>query len=549
MPETFPFQAFYIEARGNHIPCPSSGSALLSIPVYLLSSSTDERGERMSETSLQIFQEQTAEYRMIPYVRTFFSDTLTPIEVFQKLREYAVFLLESKDEASPWSRYSFIGLNPQYTIRDRSSSYEFVNRTGEVIQKNQSLSQLVEQAIQYLQPAPAEVDIPFRGGAVGVVPYDSVEDFEPDLKTENEKPREDNITLQFCETIIALDHVTKELTFIHYDTETAFAAADRFENARSSVARFMQKLTRGGRDDLFSAPAAKQTTVNFREVNSLYPKEKFKQDVERIKDYIKAGDIFQAVLSQRFERTVSVSAFDIYRALRMINPSPYLFYLKLGTQEVVGSSPERLIQVQDSHVEIHPIAGTRKRGNSMEEDEGLIDELLQDEKERAEHYMLVDLARNDVGRVAEYGSVDTPVLLEIGKFSHVMHIISKVTGRLQEGVTPIEALQASFPAGTVSGAPKFRAMEILKELEPHRRGIYAGAVCYLGYDGNIDSCIAIRTMIVEGGKAKIQAGAGIVADSIPENEYEETQNKAAALLKAIEAAETMFSEKEENQGV
>ncbi len=220
--------------------------------------------------------------------------------------------------------------------------------------------------------------------------------------------------------------------------------------------------------------------VSFAHVNSNYNKEAFIADVEKIKEYIRAGDVFQTVLSQRFEMEVSASALEVYRVLRMVNPSPYLFYLKFDDLEVVGSSPERLVQVQDGHVEIHPIAGTRKRGKDEAEDKALAEELLADEKERAEHYMLVDLARNDVGRIAEYGSVETPTLLEIGKFSHVMHIISKVTGRLRQGTEPLEALMASFPAGTVSGAPKIRAMEILQELEPTKRGLYAGAIGYLG---------------------------------------------------------------------
>ncbi|SFP41852.1 anthranilate synthase component I [Salibacterium halotolerans] len=504
----------------------------------------------MSETTFSTFCKQAQNYNMIPYVRTFFTDTLTPIEVFQTFQKEAVFLLESKDEASPWSRYSFIGLCPQFTITEKGGNYTFTDKKGKRLKENTSLPVLFEEAIDYLAPAPPEVDIPFRGGAVGVIPYDSVEDFEPDLKKREDVPKEDQVTLQLCETIIAMDHENRELTFIHYDKDAELSLSDRFDRASAGVNRLLDMLTAGGRTPgHLQPPLEKKTEADFTKVHSYYPKEKYEQDVERIKEYIEAGDIFQAVLSQRFEREVSVEAFDIYRALRMINPSPYLFYLKLGEKEVVGSSPERLIQVQDRHIEIHPIAGTRKRGESVEEDEELSRDLLQDEKERAEHYMLVDLARNDAGRVAEYGSVNTPVLLDIGKFSHVMHMISKVTGRLKEGITPIEALQASFPAGTVSGAPKFRAMEILKNLEPHRRGIYSGAVCYLGYDGSIDSCISIRTMIVENGKAKVQAGAGIVADSLPEKEYEETQNKAAALLKAIEAAEAVFPKKEENHHV
>ncbi|SFE34015.1 anthranilate synthase component I [Alteribacillus iranensis] len=500
----------------------------------------------MSETSFASFQYQSSHYNMVPYVRRFFTDTITPIEMYQCFKEEAVFLLESKDEASPWSRYSFLGLSPQYQITDTDGLYQFQDKDGTVLIESEDLAISFDKAIRHLHPAPPEVSIPFKGGAVGVIPYDSVEDFETGLKEDGASTKEESVHLMFCQTLIALDHETKELTFIYYESNREADASIRYDHAQIHVARLMNQLAKTKHSDsAFIPPMVLSHGYDYEKVASNYPKDKFINDVEKIKEYIKAGDVFQAVLSQRFEKEITVDAFDIYRALRMINPSPYMFYLKLGDTEVVGSSPERLIQVQDKHLEIHPIAGTRKRGETAEEDDELSADLLNDEKEIAEHYMLVDLARNDVGRAAEYGSVETPVLLEIGKFSHVIHIISKVTGRLAKGIQPIEALQASFPAGTVSGAPKFRAMEILKELEPEPRGIYAGAVCYLGFDGNIDSCIAIRTMIVKGNKARVQAGAGIVADSVPEKEYEETQNKAAALLKAIEAAENMFGSLEE----
>jgi len=247
------------------------------------------------------------------------------------------------------------------------------------------------------------------------------------------------------------------------------------------------------------------------------------------------------VLSQRFSLPIRITGFQLYRMLRKINPSPYLFYLQTSDAEIVGSSPEKLVQVQNRKIEIHPIAGTRRRGRTKQEDALLAEELLHDPKERAEHYMLVDLARNDIGKVAKYGTVKTPVLMEIGKFSHVMHLISKVTGELKDDVHPIDALLSAFPAGTVSGAPKVRAMQILNELEPTARGVYAGTVAYIGFDGNIDSCIAIRTAVVKDGYAYVQAGAGIVADSIPELEWKETRNKASALIKAIELAETVFA--------
>ncbi|MFB5661675.1 anthranilate synthase component I [Alteribacillus sp. HJP-4] len=503
----------------------------------------------MTETTEKLFTETASAYRMVPYVRTFFTDTLTPIEIFRKLERDAVFILESKDEASPWSRYSFIGLTPNYRITELNGEYSFVDKDNNPIKQSSSLASIFDEAISWLHPATPEVQVPFKGGAVGVVSYDAVERFEPKLSSIQNENTEELVHLIFCETLIALDHESKELTFIHYSDQEESTVADRYAKAKDLVSSCMTALTNGVKKDAFLSPMQPGTSIDFTAVKSNYEKQQFMDDVNKIKDYIRDGDIFQAVLSQRFERKITVSAFDIYRVLRMVNPSPYMFYLKVGTKEVVGSSPERLVQVQDGHMEIHPIAGTRKRGATIEEDQALMEDLLQDDKERAEHYMLVDLARNDVGRVAEYGSVETPVLLEIGKFSHVMHIISKVTGKISDQTKAVDALQASFPAGTVSGAPKIRAMEILKELEPDKRGMYAGAVCYMGFDGNLDSCIAIRTMIIEEGKAKIQAGAGIVADSVPENEYEETRNKAAALIKAVETAEQMFSRDEEEKRI
>jgi len=347
----------------------------------------------------------------------------------------------------------------------------------------------------------------------------------------------------FCETILAYDHHKKELFITHHlnivGDETNEMLKDLYYETTKKVAAIIDKISKSdAHSKLYEPPIDEEVT--YENVRSNYNKRQFLEHVEKIKDYIRSGDVFQAVLSQQFELDITVTGIELYRVLRMINPSPYLFYLKIGDVEIVGSSPERLVQIENGHIEIHPIAGTRKRGNSKEEDEALANDLLNDEKEKAEHFMLVDLARNDVGRVAEYGTVEVPVLMEVGKFSHVMHMISKVTGRIAENVHPIDVLFSSFPAGTVSGAPKIRAMQILKELEPTRRQYYAGAVAYLGFDGNIDSCITIRTMVIKGTKAYVQAGAGIVADSVPENEWEETRNKAKALIKAIAVAEKMF---------
>ncbi|ARK30313.1 anthranilate synthase component I [Halalkalibacter krulwichiae] len=489
------------------------------------------------------FEKAASSYQTIPVYQRFFADGLTPIQIVHQLSDQVSFLLESKDEQSPWSRYSFIGLNPMFELVEEERVYRTYSKDREVIIESSSFQEAFNDTMNYLNVQPVDIPIPFRGGAVGYMSYDAIETIEPILLT-NSTDRLPYYQFLFCQTLIAYDHTNKELSIVvHAQPSEGESLVNTYHCARAEIKRIssiLENPTNGL--NLKNTPNAEEE-VSFEHITSNYEKESFIADVEKIKEYIKAGDVFQTVLSQRFEMNLSASALDVYRVLRMVNPSPYLFYLKFDEVEVVGSSPERLVQVQDGHVEIHPIAGTRKRGKTELEDRLLEEDLLADEKERAEHYMLVDLARNDVGRIAEYGSVETPTLLEVGRFSHVMHIISKVTGRLRQGTEPLEALMASFPAGTVSGAPKIRAMEILQELEPTKRGIYAGAIGYLGYDGNIDSCIAIRTMVIQNGKAFIQAGAGIVADSDPEKEYEETQNKAKALIRAAQMAEEMFGEK------
>ncbi|MGO4888113.1 anthranilate synthase component I [Anaerobacillus sp. MEB173] len=503
----------------------------------------------MNQTTLPSFLADAKMYHTIPVVSHFFADTLTPIQIFQQLEGEASFILESKDEQSPWSRYSFIGLDPFLSLEEHDDQYVLKDNQGRDLFAKESFQQAFDGAISYLNVKPVNTPIPFRGGAVGYIAYDAVSKFEPVLRKQQKGAQKSTHHFIFCETIISYDHTKKELYMIHHARVQNKDEQQResiYHRAIARIEAIVSKITSMKKETKLFSPPSEVTDVDFTSVKSNYERSKFLQDVEKIKEYIRSGDIFQAVLSQRFEKEITVTGLELYRVLRMINPSPYLFYLKIGDQEVVGSSPERLVQIQDGHVEIHPIAGTRRRGQTKEEDQQLAEELLADEKERAEHYMLVDLARNDVGRVAEYGSVQVPVLMEIGKFSHVMHIISKVTGQLAKNVHPIEALRASFPAGTVSGAPKIRAMEILQEIEPTERNIYAGAIGYLGYDGNVDSCIAIRTMVIKDNKAYVQAGAGIVADSVPELEYEETCNKAKALLKAIETAENMFGKKGAN---
>ncbi len=484
-------------------------------------------------------------YDTVPVFKRFFADGMTPIQIAYQLKNQLTYLLESKDEASTWSRYSFIGLNPMYHLVEENNRFATYTNDKEELLRANSFQEALDQTLVHINVQPLDLPIPFRGGAVGYMSYEAIEMIEPTLKQSNQSD-ESKYHFIFCQTLIAYDHLKKELMVVRYvpvSRDDDDEAKSDYQTALAEIDQLFSKLEEPTPGLMVPAIQETNAEVSFDGVASSYTKRGFTEDVKKIQEYILAGDIFQAVLSQRFSIPVTSDAFDIYRVLRMVNPSPYLFYLKIDEMEVVGSSPERLVQVEGDHVEIHPIAGTRPRGTTAEEDQKLAEELLADEKERAEHYMLVDLARNDVGRVSDYGSVQTPTLLDIGRFSHVMHIISKVTGRLRSGVTPVDALMSSFPAGTVSGAPKIRAIEILQELEPTKRGLYAGAIGYLSYNGNIDSCIAIRTMVIKNKTAYVQAGAGVVADSVPELEYEETQNKAKALLRAVQLAEKMFGEK------
>ncbi|WLR53092.1 anthranilate synthase component I [Bacillus tianshenii] len=502
----------------------------------------------MSTNNESSFLNDSSQFLTIPVVERFFSDTLTPIEIFHSLKDDACFLLESKDDLSSWSRYSFIGLSPFLMLYEENGTYYAENK-NERLFIGSTLQEVYDRVVAHLKVKVPQVELPFSGGAVGYVGYDAVSLFEKVPEHRERKAAFKRVYLQFCKTLLAFDHVKKELTVIEYvrlkGNESEAQKIEQLHKAKQQINTLTSRLNcpNDGLPVQNLIPHVESDV--FEQVTSNYEKADFLKDVEQIKEYIRAGDIFQAVLSQRFSRDITVSGFELYRMLRMVNPSPYLFYLVADGVEYIGSSPERLIQIQDGHLEIHPIAGTRKRGATQSEDDALGEELLNDEKERAEHFMLVDLARNDIGRVSSYGSVQTPVLMELTKFSHVMHLITKVTGEIASTVTPLDALMAAFPAGTVSGAPKIRAMEILNELEPTTREAYAGAVCYIGFDGNIDSCIAIRTMIKKGNTVHVQAGAGIVADSVPEMEYEETQNKARALLETIERAETMFSTKGE----
>lgn len=509
----------------------------------------EERVYLNSQITIIDFLQAAKTYKTIPILQQFFVDTITPIQIMQQLQGEAVYLLESNDLASPWANYSFIGLNPKYRLIEENNRYFVIDENDHCLLEGSSFQEVFQNLKEYVNPMPLEEDLPFSSGGVGFIAYDAVTQLENIPEHSGTKQNNKKYHFVFCDTIIVYDHHNKILKIIQQVSLTGTEIVEELKSIYSKTIEKGSKLYKTCMIQSFSQqPLGFQNDVQFdyQSSRSNYTKEQFIKDVQRIKQYIRDGDIFQAVLSQRWEIDISVSGLDLYRILRVVNPSPYLFYLKLDDLELVGSSPERLVQIYKGNVEIHPIAGTRKRGSTPEEDNKLAKELLQDEKELAEHYMLVDLARNDVGRVAEYGSIHTPVLKEIGKFSHVMHMISKVRGKLAAEKTPIDALLASFPAGTVSGAPKIRAMEIIQELEPTARGIYAGAIGYLGFDGNIDSCIAIRSMVIRENKAYVQAGAGIVWDSVPEKEYEETQNKARAMMQTITIAEKTFGKQEVN---
>lgn len=508
-------------------------------------------GVRKLNPHIDTFLADAKTYLTIPLVKELFSDMLTPVQLFDSLKEEAVYMLESHDQQSEWSRYSFIGLDPYMTIEGYHDGAQVFDENKTVIKHEKSLKEAFSYIQKYLKVKKANVQVPFTGGAVGSVNYDAIATFEKVNLTKQLNKSVPLYEFLFCETMIALDHKQNRLFIIHYvrlrGNEQDEVLKDLYQEGLNRINIIIDKISSSTSSQLHFSVFSPQD-IKTHLFKSNYKKTKFLQDVETIKNYIKSGDVFQTVLSQRFEREVTVSGFNLYRVLRQLNPSPYMFYLKTKRMELIGSSPERLVQVLGDHVEIHPIAGTRKRGKTEEEDQLLEQELLSDEKEKAEHYMLVDLARNDVGRIAEYGSIQLPTLLGIERFSHVMHIISKVTGRLRKDQDPFDAFIAAFPAGTVSGAPKIRAMEIIDELEPTKRNAYAGGVVYIDFEGNIDSCITIRTIQLKDNRVMIQAGAGIVADSIPENEFEETINKARALFQTVEVAEQLFGTVRESDG-
>ena len=480
------------------------------------------------------------DHGVVPVWREVLSDLETPLSVYAKLSgDGPSFLLESAEHGERWGRYSFIGFDPFLTLLGRRGEVSWVGTPPALAaEATGPLDALAKATSAYR--APALLDLPLHGGAVGFLGYDAVREVERIPDTGEDDLGLPDVQLLFPRHVVAVDHLRQVLTVVTNVVVDGVTDPEelgrRYDEAMSACDRVIDRLATARTPLPPVAPPERRPAPDAP--SNLAPGE-YQRMVEQVKEHIRAGDTFQTVVSQRFAVDTEVTAFELYRVLRVINPSPYLYLLDLGDAQIVGSSPEALVQVQDRRVETWPIAGTRPRGASIEEDRRYEQELVADAKERAEHVMLVDLARNDLGRVCDVGSVQVDGMLHVERYSHVMHLVSSVTGQVREGLGPVDVLRAVFPAGTVSGAPKVRAMEIIDDLEPTRRGPYAGAVGYVDFAGNLDTCITIRTVVLTGGTAYVQAGAGIVADSRPDAEEEETRNKAGAVLAAIRAAESL----------
>ena len=499
------------------------------------------------------------DHTLVPVCRILNADLETPVSAFLRAAwpERECFMLESVENGEQVGRYTFIGLAPFKRIVARGREIT-ITEGRKVVQIEGDIFAVLRRALSGHKPARLQGLPPFTAGAVGFFAYDAVRQIERLPKMAKDELGVPDACLLFFDEVLAFDHVRKEIWLVVTADVTRGKSADAPGAAYDKAVQRLDRL-----EKRLSQPLPHLGTHKSRgklQVRNRTEKKDFLAAVNRTKQYIKAGDIFQAVIAQRFDIVPEADSFQVYRALRTVNPSPYMFFLRFApeeplgdapekskhsskksmqTIELAGSSPELLVRVHQGKVEYRPIAGTRPRGVTEAEDQALADEMLSDEKERAEHVMLVDLGRNDVGRVSQFGSVKVDRLMFVERYSHVMHIVSSIEGKLKPELTAVDALRACFPAGTLSGAPKVRAMEIIEELEPARRGTYGGAVLYADFSGNLDSCIAIRSMLAIGGKGYVQAGGGIVADSVPELEYQESLNKAKAVMRAIERAREM----------
>jgi anthranilate synthase component 1 len=497
----------------------------------------------LQPASFEDFSREAERGNVVPVVRTVLADLQTPVGAFMRVAGGARYacLLESVEGGERVARYSFIGAEPQMVVRGRGDQ-TIIERNGEVETHEIRAIQFLREYFRERKLARRAGLAPLAGGAVGYLAYDAARWFEPvlDQKRDEKDAHEaggDDAVFMFYRTVLAFDRVRQqvEITSVILTEEAGGSPArlrELYEGAVLETERIEQVLVAGP-----PAQASQRAGEGSIRLTSNWTREGYENSVRLIKERIAAGDCYQTVISQRFDAQVTAAPVEIYRALRATNPSPYMYFLRLDQESIVGASPEMLVRCRGQRLDYRPIAGTRKRGSTEAEDWMLGEEMRADEKEVAEHMMLVDLGRNDLGRVADFGSVQVEDLMFVERYSHVQHLVTSLRARLSEKRDRFDALASCFPAGTVTGAPKLKAMQIISGLEPTPRGVYAGAVCYLDYADNLDSCIAIRTIVLRDGQASVQAGAGIVADSVPEREYEETVNKARALIRALELAE------------
>ena len=500
---------------------------------------------RMLLPDFKQFARLAREATLVPVVKSVSADLLTPVSAFLAIaeKEPHAFLLESIERGVQIGRYTFLGARPYMRVRASAGKVE-VERNGRTEKRAGNVFQVVKETLRAHRLAAVPGLPPFTAGAVGYFAYDVVRQ----LENIGEHAKDDlglpDAELMFFDRLLAFDHLRHQIHIMAAADVSRESVRQAYDRAVRDITAIEKKLASGLRPGLWrkstsaKSSRSKGTTTKAAKlkIHSGTSRDHFLRSVERCKEYIAAGDIFQVVLSQRLDFKPEVAPFDLYRALRQVNPSPYLYFLRMDGTHILGSSPEMLVRVTGRKLEYRPIAGTHPRGRDEAEDARLEQQMLNDEKERAEHVMLVDLGRNDLGRVSEYGSVKVKDLMYVERYSHVMHLVSALEGTLRKGLDALDAFSACFPAGTLSGAPKVRAMQIIEELEPTRRGIYGGSVLYADFAGNLDSCIGIRTLLMQGKHAYLQAGAGIVADSNPASEFEESMNKAQAVLRAVEMA-------------
>lgn len=495
----------------------------------------------LKPATFEEFQREAERGNVVPVVRSVLADLQTPVGAFLRLANEApyAFLLESIEGGERVARYSFLGANPWMVVRGRGRE-TIVEKNGAREMRSQNAVDFLREYFRDQKLARRGGLAPLAGGAVGYLGYNAARWFEPMLDVDRSTPHEtDDAVLMFFRNVVAFDRARQQMEITSVVlTDEAAGNLNRLRELYEGAIAETDKIEKQMNEGLPQAPPARprsgETTIHFQ---SNWPRQRFEAAVNAVKQHIAAGDCYQVVIAQQFQKPTPAQPLAIYRALRATNPAPYMYFLRLGDETIIGASPEMLVRCHDQRLDYRPIAGTRARGATEAEDWMLGEEMRNDEKEVAEHTMLVDLGRNDLGRVSDYGSVQVEELMGIERYSHVQHLVTKLRARLRDDLDRFDALASCFPAGTVTGAPKIRAMEIIRELEPAGRGVYAGAILYVDYANNLDSCIAIRTIVLRESVATAEAGAGIVADSVPEREYEECVNKARALFRAVELAE------------